>query len=129
MSSAAMTTPLTNAELAAIRARAEAATPGPWRWWISNSFRRLSSDATGKDGDVLSGTVQRSDGHPDIAGSDVDKDFIAHARADVPALLAEVERLNDQGEQGAAQLTTALQRADAAERRVAELEAQYGPRT
>ena len=28
-------------------------TPGPWRWWTSNSFRRLSSDATGKDGDVL----------------------------------------------------------------------------
>lgn len=25
-------------------------TPGPWEWWTSNSFRRLSSKATGKDG-------------------------------------------------------------------------------
>ena len=41
-------------------------TPGPWEWWTSNSFRRLSSKATGKDGDVLYATVQPSDGHPDV---------------------------------------------------------------
>jgi len=28
-------------------------TPGPWEWWTSNSFLRLSSKATGKDGDVI----------------------------------------------------------------------------
>ena len=41
-------------------------TPGPWRWWTSNSFRRLSSDATGGDGGVLCAVVQHSDGHPDV---------------------------------------------------------------
>ncbi|MDX4957271.1 hypothetical protein [Delftia acidovorans] len=41
-------------------------TPGPWEWWTSNSFRRLSSAATGNDGDVLYATVQPSDGHPDV---------------------------------------------------------------
>lgn len=41
-------------------------TPGPWEWWTSCSFRRLSSRATGYDGDVMHAVVQRSDGHPDI---------------------------------------------------------------
>lgn len=41
-------------------------TPGPWRWWTSCSFRRLSSEATGRDGDVLHAVTQRSDGHPDV---------------------------------------------------------------
>lgn len=63
------------------------ATPGPWRWWTSCSFRRLSSDATGKDGDVLSGTTQRYDGHPDIIVSDADRD---HIEACNPAAIAEL---------------------------------------
>jgi hypothetical protein len=41
-------------------------TPGPWKWWTSCSFRRLSSEATGRDGDVLHAVTQRSDGHPDV---------------------------------------------------------------
>lgn len=41
-------------------------TPGPWKWWTSCSFRRLSSERTGRDGDVLHAVVQGSDGHPDI---------------------------------------------------------------
>ena len=41
-------------------------TPGPWEWWTSNSFRRLSSAVTRRDGDVLCAVVQRSDGHPDV---------------------------------------------------------------
>ena len=84
---------MTASELDAIKARVAAATPGPWRWWTSNSFRRLSSDATGKDGDVLHATAHPVDRCPDIQGSDADKDFLAHARVDVPALVAEVERL------------------------------------
>ena len=38
-------------------------TPGPWSWWTSCSFRRLSAR---NDGDVLHAVIQRSDGHPDI---------------------------------------------------------------
>ena len=41
-------------------------TPGPWKWWTSCSFRRLSSEATCRDGDVLHAVTQRSDGHPDV---------------------------------------------------------------
>lgn len=41
-------------------------TPGPWSISTSCSFRRISSDATGRDGDVLHAVVQRSDGHPDL---------------------------------------------------------------
>ena len=38
-------------------------TPGPWSWWTSCSFRRLSAR---NDGDVLHAVIQCSDGHPDI---------------------------------------------------------------
>lgn len=84
---------MTNEELEAIRQRLGAATPGPWRWWTSCSYRRLSSDATGRDGDVLRGDIQRHDGHPDVICSEADKALIAHAPADIAALLVEVERL------------------------------------
>jgi hypothetical protein len=88
-----LTRPFEDWRFMIIEGRARDATPGPWRWWDSNSFRRLSSDATGKDGDVLYGTVQQSDGHPDVMCSEADKAFIAHARTDVPWLLEEIRRL------------------------------------
>lgn len=37
-------------------------TPGPWEWWTSCSFRRLSAEG---DGDVLCAVTQ-NDGHPDV---------------------------------------------------------------
>ena len=56
-------------------------TPGPWRWWTSNSWRRLSSDHRNhpQDGGVLCPTVSRSDGHPDLIVSDADMALIAAA--------------------------------------------------
>ena len=76
-----------------LRALLAAATPGPWEWWTSNSFRRLSSNATRKDGDVMHGVAQR-DGHGDVVlpngGWDgPDAKLIAAA----PDLAAEVLRL------------------------------------
>lgn len=50
--------------------------PGPWSWWTSCSFRRLSSDPTGKDGDVLYAVVHR-DGVGDIQASEGTKAYIA----------------------------------------------------
>lgn len=41
-------------------------TPGPWKWWTSCSYRRLGSEATRRDGDVLHAVIQRSDNHPDV---------------------------------------------------------------
>ena len=51
-------------------------TPGPWRWWTSCSWRRLSSVATGKEGDVACPYVSKTDGHPDLNISEADMQFI-----------------------------------------------------
>lgn len=76
-----------------LRELAQAATAGPWRWWTSCSFRRLSSDATGKDGDVLHAVVHR-DGVADIQGSEADRAFIESANpATVIALLDRIASL------------------------------------
>lgn len=63
-------------QLAEIKAREQAATPGPWKVGIS----ALITDANG---------------HALFFGEDAkgNADFIAHARTDIPALVAEVERL------------------------------------
>jgi hypothetical protein len=72
-------------DLDAIKARAEVATPGPWeedgseiyvvgsRAWVAESCHLAEYGVT--------------------AHGDLDAEFIAHARTDVPALVAEVERL------------------------------------
>lgn len=78
-------------ELAAIKVRAEAATPGPWD---------VEPDDGGADwhGFATKASI-RTAGWSDGAGwckygfDAADATFIAHARTDVPALLAEVERL------------------------------------
>ena len=71
---------MTPEQLAAIRARAEAATPGPWH--------------DDQDGMVYS-TCQPGCAVVinDIDLAVEDAEFIAHAREDIPALVAEVERL------------------------------------
>lgn len=86
---------ITDEQLAEWERLATAATPGPWRWWTSNSFRRLSSDADMKDGGVLCAVVQHSDGHPDVFCSEADRAFIAAARTAVPALIEELRRLRE----------------------------------
>ncbi|HGU9880505.1 TPA: hypothetical protein ACNJ4A_000505 [Citrobacter freundii] len=63
-------------------------TPGPWEWWTSNSFLRLSSRSTGKDGGVIDSTVMR-DGHPTLLVKKEDMPLIAAA----PELLESLQRL------------------------------------
>ena len=54
-------------------------TPGPWKWWTSCSWRRLSQDVpNAKEGGVLCPYVAR-DGHPDVMVSDDDARLIASA--------------------------------------------------
>jgi hypothetical protein len=82
-----MTEPMTDERKQAIRVRCEAATPGPWRsgpiyydeseWQITYADVIIDADETKRIASV----------YPQNA------DFIAHARQDVPALLAEIERL------------------------------------
>lgn len=84
--------------LAEIKARAQAATPGPW----------FAGDANGGDPPHERRpfwVVSTEDTDPDLGeapeewaaeirvGAQGDAEFIAHAREDVPALVAEVERL------------------------------------
>ncbi len=124
---------MTDDELAAIRARCEAATPGPWEWERSYSVAYPGTDGKccyclspkanelvrefvaedgrpahvhrfawddypdkwhfidSADGTTITGNYDYEDGG--VASKREDADFIAHARTDVPALLAEVERL------------------------------------
>lgn len=62
-------------------------TPGPWEWWTSNSFLRLSSKATGKDGDVID-SFKMSDGHTSLSVKHEDMALIAAA----PDLLEALQR-------------------------------------
>ena len=86
---------MTDLDLAAIRERAEAATPGPWEWQPPSdeewpiADESLLSPGTGKY--VLVGWGYDASG---IEGETADREFIAHAREDIPALLDEIDRLN-----------------------------------
>ena len=78
-----MTTP----DLDAIQARVDAAQPGPWTLHGTSTLYMNGHAAfflrrDGKPGQILT-----------LSGFPADAEFIAHAREDVPALLAEVERL------------------------------------
>ena len=83
-----MTDPMTAADLDAIEQRAHAATEGPWEMYRphhASGFHSVIGGAGGTDNladDVL----------------EADAEFIAHARSDAPALLAEVRRLQAAGE-------------------------------
>lgn len=79
-------------DLDAIKARADAASKGPW----------ISATDTGRKNGVslIGATADRGTGKaiavlaaPDVRQRAVDADFVAHARDDVPALVAEVGRL------------------------------------
>ena len=67
-------------ELAAMKAREKAATKGPWvvGMRIMDMFSIDTVDREAYLGDIC---------------SEQDSEFIAHARQDIPKLLAEVERL------------------------------------
>jgi hypothetical protein len=108
-----MTKPL---DLEDIKKRIKAATPGPWAWEAYGEKENAYhiGVALDKNDKQLSGMVQteRYDEDADIFVEDVlwreslgdqsgatvnydDAEFIAHAREDIPALVAEVERLSD----------------------------------
>ena len=83
---------MSETELAEIRARCDAATPGPWR------FLAEGRDHTSGDSFIMTGATW---GHRDdlyvSAGnrpvSDADYEFIANARQDIPRPLDEMELL------------------------------------
>lgn len=63
-------------------------TPYPWRWFTSNSHNRLSSEVTGKDGDVIH-AFRASDGMVCVNVNQRDMAVIAAA----PELLEELRHM------------------------------------
>ena len=81
---------ITNDELHAMRVRCDAATPGPWKSYVEGR------DHTSGSSFIMTG--EGGSRGPDIelsGATSPDQDFIAHARQDVPRLIAELERLRD----------------------------------
>ena len=76
--------PMPQEQLNAIRGRVTAATHGPWCHWSGRDQRDncVKSDSR-EDMHTVADVIPEAD----------DAQFIAHARTDIPALLAEVERL------------------------------------
>ena len=69
--------------LDAVRKRSASATPGPWKLYIEGRDHTSGSNfimTSGEDIELLGAT-------------EADQDFIAHARQDIPLLLAEINRL------------------------------------
>lgn len=72
------------------------ATRGPWEWHTSNSWRRLVSyDHLGRNRMVIDPFTSRADGHPNLAVSQEDMEFVVMAREALPKLIAEVNRLRN----------------------------------
>jgi hypothetical protein len=80
---------LNSQTLNAIRKRAAKATPGTWK-----TGREFGSGSLGSHVAVLSGKLPPVELDPDRNGRN-DAAFIAHARQDIPALLAEIDRLRN----------------------------------
>lgn len=78
--------PLTDHQLDEIEARAAAATPGPWKRKAELASHIVYVDSPDGTFSVLWNAEW---------ATDADGEFTAHARKDVPALLAEVRRLQD----------------------------------
>jgi hypothetical protein len=78
---------LSNEELSAIYRRLKAATPGPW------CHREGFIETCSEPSQLLGVTMQRSEEGLDALPGPANAEFIAHARTDVPRLLAEIERL------------------------------------
>lgn len=67
-------------------------TPLPWKWWTSCSHRRLSSAATGKDGDVAYGHTHK-DGCGDIVIRERDMAHLENAANRLPEYIADAEEM------------------------------------
>lgn len=94
---------LSEAEIEEIERRAEQASPAPWEsfiegrdHWSGDDFIRIG----GFDDAQPDMYVSHYLGATSVRVPDVDMDFIAHARQDVPRLVAEVKRLRQVLERG-----------------------------
>jgi hypothetical protein len=90
-------------ELQAIEQRANGATAGPWHWVDGETDKPFGADEIGPRGSLrtvweepakyVGGTLPEFILDAEDIRRTVDATFIAHARTDVPALVAEVRKL------------------------------------
>ncbi len=76
-----------NAELAAIEERCNAATAGPWRSFVEGRDHSSGSDF------IQTGGFSESQDIELVGATTADQDFIASAKQDVPRLIQEIRRL------------------------------------
>lgn len=88
---------MTENDLEAIEARANLASEGPWHAVrdYDTETRQEHRDVWGAEGQALIGHEVSGQSTRFIKNADNDAAFIAAARDDVPALVAEVQRLRD----------------------------------
>ena len=88
--------PLSQGELAEIKARIEKATPGPWKIWNGwgpvGATEFWAANRIGPES-PHGGRVLRAQELGDVYATVEDFEFIARAREDIPRLVVEVERL------------------------------------
>ena len=89
---------LDDAELDAIEARCQAASPGPWKSFVEGRDHWSGDDfiRVGDDDDEPDMYVSRATAEGLRPASVRDLDFIAGARQDIPRLLAEIHWLRSQ---------------------------------
>jgi hypothetical protein len=86
---------MTDEELQTIENRCRSASPGPWKSFIEGR------DHESGDSFIMTGIAEGDTIWDNKRGKDIyligtthaDQDFIAHARQDIPSLLAEISRL------------------------------------
>lgn len=80
-----------------IKARAEAAKPGPWEWIVDSGSVVLAGSGEATEGHVLTVHICAACWNrqqPCMGGLPGDQAFIAHSRQDIPALLRAVQALD-----------------------------------
>lgn len=109
---------MTDLDLDAIEARANAATDGPWvvkhePAWEADNVQHPDVITVGAqmweaDDEPMTVCLVSTDHEDDPVDVLLDAEFIAHARTDVPALVAEVRRLREESAKATAWHTEAL---------------------
>ena len=94
-------------DLEAIESRVNAATPGPWHTKLGDGVTfDIQAVVTSATGEICG---HRQLGYRDARNYENNADFIAHAREDIPALLAEVKRQADEIEAVTAERDAAVE--------------------
>lgn len=86
-------------------------TKGKWKWWTSNSWKRLMSEHDGQTISVITPHVCR-DGHPDINVSEADMKLIEAAPDLYEAAKKVSEHLDERYIYGLAELNDAIKKAN-----------------